>query len=132
VAASTLLRKLLLAIPEAIIHHRAFTAFTESLQAENAKELIKWEEQVRSWEADHTLPCPYEIPEESKSTTLAWYVLRLIANSLINIEITFAEVKRQLSQEEHERVVREGTTVDLDDASISTFIVAALELEEAQ
>jgi hypothetical protein len=50
------------------------------------------------------------------------------------IEITFAEVKRQLSQEEHERVEKEGTavTVDLDDASPSTFIVATLELEEAQ
>lgn len=68
--ASTLLRKLLVAIPEAIIHHRAFTAFTESLQAENAERLVKWEEQVQSWEADRTLPCPYEIPEESKSTSL--------------------------------------------------------------
>lgn len=68
-AATSLLRKLLLAIPEAIIHHRAFTAFTESLQAENAEELVKWEAQVKSWEADQTLPCPYEIPEESKSSS---------------------------------------------------------------
>ena len=66
-AATSLLRKLLLAIPEAIVHYRAFTAFTESLQAENAEELVKWDAQVQSWEADRTLPCPYEIPEESKS-----------------------------------------------------------------
>jgi hypothetical protein len=37
-----------------------------------------------------------------------------------------------LSQEEHERVEKEGTTADLDDASPSTFVIAALELEEAQ
>jgi len=84
VAASTLLRKLLLAIPEAIIHHRAFTAFTESLQAENAEQLVKWEGQVQSWEADRTLPCPYEMPEESKSATSVCYALKPIANSLIN------------------------------------------------
>jgi hypothetical protein len=48
------------------------------------------------------------------------------------LEITFAEVKHQLSQEEHERVEKEGATVDLDDASPSTFVVVALELEEAQ
>lgn len=128
--ASTLLRKLSLAIPEAIIHHRAFTAFTESLQAEHAKQLIKWEAQVQSWEADRTLPCPYEIPEESMFATPSCHTLRLIANLII--EITFAEVKRQLSQQEHERVEKEGTMAELDDASPGTFIVAALELEEAQ
>jgi hypothetical protein len=37
-----------------------------------------------------------------------------------------------LSQEEHERIEKEGTMVDLDDASASTFVVATLELEEAQ
>jgi len=67
VAASTLLRKLSLAIPEAIIHHRAFIAFTESLQAEHAEQLVKWEAQVQAWESNRTLPYPYEIPEESKS-----------------------------------------------------------------
>ena len=84
VTASTLLRKLLLAIPEAIIHHRAFTAFTESLQAEHGEQLLNWEEQIQGWEADHTLPCPYKIPEESMSTMSAFHTLIFIANSLIN------------------------------------------------
>ena len=44
----------------------------------------------------------------------------------------FAEVKCQLSQEEHECIEKEGTMQDLDDACPSTFIIAALELEEAQ
>jgi hypothetical protein len=37
-----------------------------------------------------------------------------------------------LSQQEHERVEKEGNMEDLDDASPSMFVVAALELEEAQ
>jgi hypothetical protein len=84
VAASTLLRKLLLAIPEAIIHHRAFTAFTESLQIEHGEQLLNWEAQVLNWEADRSLPCPYDIPEESMSAMSACHTLRLIANSLID------------------------------------------------
>jgi len=60
-----LLRKMSLAIPEAVIHHRALSAFTESLRAEHADHLVEWEIQVRKWEADHSLPCPYEIPDES-------------------------------------------------------------------
>ena len=82
--ASALLRKLLLAIPEAIIHHRAFTAFTESLQVEHGEQLAEWEAQVLGWEADRTLPCPYEVPEESTSFTSVSYALRLIAISLID------------------------------------------------
>jgi hypothetical protein len=37
-----------------------------------------------------------------------------------------------LSQEEHERVEKQGSMPDLDDASPSTFVVVALELKEAQ
>jgi hypothetical protein len=84
VTASTLLQKLLLAILEAIIHHRAFTAFTESLQAEHGEQLFNWEEQVQSWEADRTLPCPYEIPDESMSAMSLCHTPRLIANSPMN------------------------------------------------
>jgi hypothetical protein len=130
VTASTLLRKLLLAIPEAIIHYRAFTAFTESLQVEHGEQLLNWEAQVQGWEADHSLPCPYEIPEESMLTTSARHTPRYLTS--LNIEVTFAEVKRQLSQQEHERVEKEGAMSDLDEASPGTFVVAALELQEAQ
>lgn len=48
------------------------------------------------------------------------------------IEVTFAEVKRQLSQEEHEQVERSGTAMNTEDASPSTFVVEGLELEEIQ
>jgi hypothetical protein len=37
-----------------------------------------------------------------------------------------------LTQQEHEHVEMEGTMAGLDDASPGTFIVATLELQEAQ
>ena len=48
------------------------------------------------------------------------------------IEVTFAEVKRQLSQEEHEQVENGGAIMNIDDGSPSTFVVEGLELEEIQ
>ena len=65
--ASTLLRKMTLALPQAVLHHRAFSAFTESLQAEHAENVVEWETQVRKWELNHALPCPYNLPEQSSS-----------------------------------------------------------------
>ena len=56
-----------LAIREALIHHRALVAFTESLQAENDKLVAEWESKVHSWEIDPlNVQSPYDIPEESK------------------------------------------------------------------
>jgi len=66
--ASTLLRKMSLALPQAVIHHRALSAFTESLQAEHTEQVAEWETQVQKWELNHTLPCPYDLLEQSKSS----------------------------------------------------------------
>ena len=56
-----------MAIREAVIHHRALVAFTESLQAENDALVRAWEDDVRRWELDPlNVPCPYDLPEESK------------------------------------------------------------------
>ena len=56
-----------LATPEAVIHHRALVAFTESLQAENNALVQAWEDNVCRWELDPlNVPCPYDLPEESK------------------------------------------------------------------
>jgi hypothetical protein len=54
------------ALPQAIIHHWALSAFTESLQAEHAAHVAEWEIQVQKWELNHTLSCPYDLPEQSK------------------------------------------------------------------
>jgi hypothetical protein len=64
---STLLQKMTIAIREAVIHHRALVAFTESLEGENDVLVRAWEENVCRWERDPlNVPCPYELPEESK------------------------------------------------------------------
>lgn len=60
-----------LALPQAVIHHRALIAFTESLQAEHAGHVIEWETQVQKWELNHASPCPYDLLEQSK---LSYYV----------------------------------------------------------
>ena len=54
------------AIPQAIIHHRALSAFTESLRLEHGEDLVNdWEAQVELWENDHKEKCPYDLPELS-------------------------------------------------------------------
>ena len=61
-----MLRKMTKAIPQAIIHHRALSAFTESLQKEHGDNLVNdWEAQVKRWENDHKEKCPYDLPELS-------------------------------------------------------------------
>lgn len=61
---SELHRKLALAIPEAIIHRRAYRAFSDSLQVEHATSLKQWVKLVEEWEADKRKPCPYDLPRK--------------------------------------------------------------------
>jgi hypothetical protein len=51
-AGNSLLRKMVLTIPQAMIHIRAFHAFTDSLKAEHEGELQDWEATMRAWECD--------------------------------------------------------------------------------
>ena len=116
-----------LAIREAVIHHRALVAFTESLQAENASLVRMWEDNVRCWELDPlNVTCPYDIPEESKRST---YFFTLLASKM-KVEVKWAEVKRQLAVEDHLEV-EAGNTLE-GNVTPSAFVVAALELEDAQ
>ncbi|KIL56756.1 hypothetical protein M378DRAFT_57844, partial [Amanita muscaria Koide BX008] len=108
---STLLRKMSLAIPQAIIHHRAFSAFSESLRAEHGQQMNKWDDQVKKWERNRNEYCPYNLPDQ---------------------KITLAEVKRQLSQEEHEKVAKGDLMINSEGLSPGDFVVAALDLETIQ
>lgn len=74
--AATLLRKMSIAIPQAVIHHRALSAFTETLQIEHADHVVEWELQVQSWELDHSLPCPYNLPDQSAFCVLYLLLIR--------------------------------------------------------
>ena len=57
-----------MALREAVIHHCALVAFTETLEAENDTLVRVWENNVRLWELNplNGSVCPYDIPEESK------------------------------------------------------------------
>ena len=70
-----------LALPQAVIHHQALSAFTESLQSEHAEHVAEWETQVQGWELNHALPCPYDLPEQSKSfyhcSVLLCFILKI-------------------------------------------------------
>lgn len=45
---------------------------------------------------------------------------------------TFAEVKRQLTVEEHDKIANGGVVMNFDGLTPGEFIVAGLELERAQ
>lgn len=63
---SFLSSRMIMAIPQAVIHHRALCAFTESLRVEFEPQLVTWEKDVLLWEADKSRYCPYELPEPRK------------------------------------------------------------------
>ncbi len=55
-----------LAIPQAVVHHQAFSAFTSGLREHHSDELGQWESQVRAWELDQSSPCPFDLPRDGK------------------------------------------------------------------
>lgn len=67
---SELHRKLTLAIPEAILHRRAYEAFTESLRVEHAQQLGVWVKLVEDWERDKSKPCPFDLPRKGQFSSL--------------------------------------------------------------
>jgi hypothetical protein len=70
-AGDHLLRKLTLAIPEAVTHHRALCAFSDGIRLEHGGIVDQWEQDVVEWEMDHSNFCPYELQEESECHGLA-------------------------------------------------------------
>lgn len=63
---SSLSAAMVKAIPQAVIHHRAFSAFTASLSPDYDQELKDWSDMVVKWEMDKTQACPYDLPEEGR------------------------------------------------------------------
>ncbi|KAG6823229.1 hypothetical protein H0H92_010922, partial [Tricholoma furcatifolium] len=101
---NSLLRALVQAIPDAIMHYEAFQAFTNGLKNEHACQLVEWEKTVRVWEKDKsTSNDPYLVEEEVASVH---------------------EIERQLAEEDR----RQSTRVSYD-VSPSTFIICGLTLE---
>ncbi|KAF7367949.1 hypothetical protein MSAN_00860000 [Mycena sanguinolenta] len=111
---NSLLRKMVLAMPQAVIHSRAFHAFTEGLREGHEEELVKWERMVRVWEADDEHEKDLENPYE-----------------YVDVEAeTMADVMKRISEEDHERVVNNGAAgLQVNPAA---FLLAGIEIEESQ
>ncbi|KAJ7841679.1 hypothetical protein B0H13DRAFT_1910144 [Mycena leptocephala] len=107
---NSLLRKMVLAIPQAMLHSRAFHAFTEGLRNGHEEDLQKWEKMVRAWEVDQTLENPYEYPEVEAET--------------------LADVMRRISEEDHTRVMDNGAAAL--EVKPAAFLLAGIEIEEDQ
>ncbi|KAG6824234.1 hypothetical protein H0H92_007589 [Tricholoma furcatifolium] len=106
----SLLSSLVKAIPEAIVHKRAFEVFTQALQKEHAKELSTWEAMIVDWEADKTKPDPYFVQEDTVSVN---------------------EIRRQLAEEEHAQTIVEQAALDTL-MTPANFIILGLDIEESQ
>jgi len=61
-----LLKRLIVAIPQAIQTHNDFHALNVSLKADNPEELIAMERALAAWESDKTQPDPYHLPKSSE------------------------------------------------------------------
>ncbi|KAJ7180060.1 hypothetical protein C8R43DRAFT_871124 [Mycena crocata] len=105
---NSLLRKMVLSIPKAMLHNRAFHAFSEGLKEGHLEELIQWEQSVRAWEQDHTKPCPYDYPEEE--------------------DLTLEDVRLRIAEEQHAREEQSPLAVNNPGA----FILAGMEIESHQ
>ncbi|KAJ7149097.1 hypothetical protein C8R46DRAFT_1009634 [Mycena filopes] len=109
---NSLLRKMVLAIPQAMIHSRAFQAFTEGLRAEHEGELHEWNILIQEWERDplEAGTNPYDYPEVEGET--------------------MADVLKRISEEDHARVVKDGAgAVQVKPAA---FLLAGIDIEEDQ
>ncbi|KAJ7719870.1 hypothetical protein B0H14DRAFT_2642870, partial [Mycena olivaceomarginata] len=95
-----------LAIPKAMLHDRAFHAFTDGLREGHEDELMRWEAEVRAWEQDHDQPCPYDYPEDNAPT--------------------MEEVRLRIAEEEHARAEKGDSRTNKP----ASFILAGLEIEE--
>ncbi|KAF8215390.1 hypothetical protein K438DRAFT_1955372 [Mycena galopus ATCC 62051] len=110
---NSLLRKMVLAIPQAMIHTRAFKSFTDGLREGHEEDLSKWERMVREWEADkdHEVALnPYDY-EETEATTMA-------------------DVLARIATEEHARVVRDGASAL--SVKLGPFLIEGIQIQQKQ
>ncbi|KAG6913061.1 hypothetical protein DXG01_009990 [Tephrocybe rancida] len=104
----TLLKKLIDAIPHAILHHQAFHVFTEGLRKDYLSELQTWEKMVLDWESGTSNVDPYLVEEDS---------------------ISVNEIRRQLAEEDHQNVEHGAAPMGI---TSTTFILSGLSIEDTQ
>ncbi|KAJ7829807.1 hypothetical protein B0H14DRAFT_2593769 [Mycena olivaceomarginata] len=106
----SLLRKMVLAIPEAMLHSRAFHLFTTRLRDGHEADLSKWEKMVRDWERDSENEDPYQYAEVKA--------------------VTMADVLARIAEEEHQQVTREGASALT--VKPGPFLIEGIEIQESQ
>lgn len=65
-AGNLLLKRLLLAIPQANQSKADFIVFDQSLREENLEEVLQMERDLAAWVKDKTRPDPYRLPKSSE------------------------------------------------------------------
>ncbi|KAG6809653.1 hypothetical protein H0H92_015320 [Tricholoma furcatifolium] len=105
----TLLKNLVKAIPQAILHRNAFRAFTDGLRKEHLDDLRQWEKMRMDWEKDPKMPDPYLVAENT---------------------VSVSEIRLQLAEEDYQKV-ENGGSPSLD-FTPSGFIIGGLALEADQ
>ncbi|KAJ7043420.1 hypothetical protein C8F04DRAFT_1207359 [Mycena alexandri] len=106
---TTLQRKLILALTERDTHVEAFKQIDSTLKSELRKE---WQEMIDEWLEDNTKPNPYELPEGSSGGS------------------SEAAIRLALTKDEAQEAAGGGAT--LQGSSVTSFLTAGLQLEEAQ
>ncbi|KAL0563052.1 hypothetical protein V5O48_019026 [Marasmius crinis-equi] len=103
------MKKLVKAVPEAVVNARAYAAFTDALKDEHSNELRTWQEQVIKWEqGDPDAKCPYEVSDKV---------------------ITLNRVKKDVAEEEYRR---EQAGENNAFTSLSAVIIEGVDIEESQ
>ncbi|KAL0575107.1 hypothetical protein V5O48_006857 [Marasmius crinis-equi] len=102
---TSLVKKMITAIPQAVINVRVFHVFTEALKIDHASDLNAWLEQVVDWEQGSAVFCPYEVREPA---------------------ISLAKIKKKLAEEEQHRAEKGERAV------MSSLIMEGVDLEDVQ
>ncbi|KAF8210750.1 hypothetical protein K438DRAFT_1958972 [Mycena galopus ATCC 62051] len=112
-----LLRKMVLAIPQAMIHSCAFHSFTTGLREEHEEDLRRWEKMVRDWEA----VTDKDADGEGKVDPYNYAEVEAV---------TMADVLVRLAEEEHARVIRDGELALA--VKPGPFLMEGIDLQQAQ
>ncbi|KAJ7727865.1 hypothetical protein B0H14DRAFT_3518738 [Mycena olivaceomarginata] len=108
---NSLLRKMVLALPQAMIHSCAFHSFTTGLREGHEEDLGKWEMMVRDWEMDNEdSENPYDYAEVEATT--------------------MADVLARIAAEEHARLSRDGTSALV--VKPRPFLIVGIEIQVSQ
>ncbi|KAG6808450.1 hypothetical protein H0H92_004084 [Tricholoma furcatifolium] len=121
----TLLKNMVTAIPQAILHQNAFRAFMDGLRKEHLEDLKKWEKMRVDWENNPKMPDPYLVAEDGASNGHA----HLSGANFASAAVTLSEIRLQLAEVDHQKV--HGGNLSLD-VTPSGFIIGGLSLEADQ